>query len=397
MRRALFALALAAGVLVLLLWAARVDWHAPISPAAQRVFNGSEFAAVFGKGTAQSGRLHMDAAAEDFSSLQSVTLRNLAARDFSTLRYRFENFPRTLELSLVFRTSEAPDDVRTISLPWPGDGVASFDLSHVEAWQGDIIELGFAQFATGQLVPAELGFKPFDLVDMELWSPSWRGDLAALATDWFGAWPWSQRSVHALGREGDAPHARSAVLVIALGAGIAIGLAMLLLGLRGQRLLVVAGICIALAWIALDLRWQTGLAQRLLSTRALYAGLDWPQRSRIVGDGEILQAADELKTILQGEPAKTRILLEARSGYEWLRLVWHSLPLNVTGLQLAATFGASLPENCVIVFYDDDTWTTNPALRKLLAHSERITSVQSLHKSGFEASRLVVFRFHHGH
>ncbi|MEP7043614.1 MAG: hypothetical protein ABI843_11165 [Dokdonella sp.] len=397
MRRALFVLALAASWWVLLLWAADVDWRAPIMPTTQRAFSGSEFAPVFGKGVARSGNLHLDSAAEDFSSLQSVGLPNLEARDFTTLRYRFADFPRTLELSLVFRTAQAPDDVQTISLPWPGDGESSFDLSHVDKWRGAIIELGFAEFATGQVVPPELGFRPFDLVGAQLWSPSWRGDLGALMTDWLGAWPWSQRSVHALGREGNSPRAHSEVLVAALAAAFAIVWAAMLLGLRGQRLLTTALVFAALAWIALDLRWQAGLVQRLLATRTLYAGLEWPQRARIVGDSDILQAADEVRQILHDEPANTRILVDAGSGYEWLRLVWHLIPLNVAGYPLARMLGAALPENCLLVFYDNDAWRSNPDLRKLLASSQRVTSAASLHVSGFEGSRVVVFRFHHAH
>ncbi|HEY0231497.1 MAG TPA: hypothetical protein VGC55_09610, partial [Dokdonella sp.] len=151
MRRALFVLALAASWLLLLLWAGGVDWRTPVVPAAQRAFSGGQFQLVFGKGSLRDGHLHVDAAAEDFSSLQSVALPNLDARQFTTLRYRFADFPRTLELSLVFRTAEAPDDVQTISLPWPGEGESSFDLSHVDKWRGTIIELGFAQFPTGQV------------------------------------------------------------------------------------------------------------------------------------------------------------------------------------------------------------------------------------------------------
>jgi len=395
MRRALFVLALAASWLLLLLWAGGTEWRTPIMPQTQRAYAGSEFQSVFGSGSVRGDQLHLEAAAEDFSSLQSVALPNLDARQFTLLRYRFADFPRTLELSLVFRTAEAPNDVQTISLPWPGERESSFDLSHVDKWHGTIIELGFAQFAIGQVVPPELGFRPFALVGAQLWSPSWRGDLGALMTDWLGAWPWSQRSVHALGREGDTPPAQSPVLVAGLAATIAVLWLAVLLGLRGQRLLTAAIVCAALAWIALDVRWQAGLVQRLLATRTLYAGLDWPQRARIVGDSDILLAADEIRRILHDEPANSRILVDAGSGYEWLRLVWHLLPLNVAAYPLARTFGASLPENCLLVFYDNDSWMTDPAMRKLLAASQRVTATASLHASGFEGSRVAVFRFHH--
>ncbi len=395
MRRAAFVVAVAASWLVLLLWAADVDWHAPISPDTNRTFAGSDFRAVFGTAEPRDGALHVDSAGDDFSALQSIAVPSVDAAMFPILRYRFAHFPRTLELSLMFRTAEHPDDVQTISLPWPGKGVSTFDLSHVEAWKGTIIELGFAQFATAHNVPPELGFKPFDLRDVRLWSPSWRGDLAALATDWLGAWPWSQRSVHALGREGDVRGARSAVLVVAIAAALAIAWAAALLGLRGRRLLFTTAAAVALSWLALDLRWQSGLVHRLLAARTLYQGLPWPERERIVGDSEIVDAADELRALLNGSPKSSRILVAAGSRYQTLRLIWHLLPLNVGEFALTKVVGVAMPEGSVIVFFDNDAWRENASVRALLAHSQRMHASAALHADGFDDQRLVVFRYHH--
>jgi hypothetical protein len=394
---AIFVVAVLASWLALLFWAAQTDWRSPLAPVTERAFHGNEFHAVFGTGAAHGSHLHVDSAGEDFSALQSTAPAQLAAADFSILRYRFKHFPRTLELSLLFRTAENPGDVQTIALPWPGAGVSSFDLSRVATWRGTIIELGFAEFATAQNVPPELGFKPFDVVGVKLWPPSWRGDLGALATDWFSAWPWSQRSVHALGREGEAPHSRSAVLFAALAAVVAIGWAIVLLGLRGRRLLLVTITCAALAWLALDLRWQAGLVQRLLATRTLYAGVAWPQRARIVGDSDIEQAADELKARLLGKTAPTRILVDAGSRFEMLRLVWHLLPLNVGELVQAVPLGVALPDDCLIVFLDSDAWQSDPAIRTLLAHSQRVKASGAALANGFDSSRLVAFRYRHAH
>lgn len=397
MRRAAFVVALAASWFFLLLWAAGADWHAPVSPDTSRAFDGNRFHAVFGTAEPRGSALHVDSAGEDFSSLQAVAVPNVDAAMLPILRYRFGDFPRTLELSLMFRTAEHPDDVQTISLPWPGKGVSTFDLSHAQAWQGTIIELGFAQFATAHNVPAELGFKPFDLRSAQLWSPSWRGSLAALATDWFGAWPWSQRSVHALGREGEARGAQSAVLAVVLAAALAIAWAAVLLGLRGRRLLVMGIATVALAWFALDLRWQSGLVHRLLLTRTLYAGLPWSERERIVGDREILDAADEVRALLRSAPAPSRVLVAASSRYQALRLIWHLLPLNVGEFEVAMASGATLPEGGVIVFLDNDAWHDDAAVRALLAHSQRVHAAGALHADGFDEQRLVVFRYHHAH
>jgi hypothetical protein len=391
---AAFVVALAASWFALVLWAAGADWSDPLSPATEHAFGGDAFREVFGKAVAHDGRLAVQETAPDFSTLQSIEV-NLDAAESNTLRYRFEHFPRTLELSLVFRTAEAPDDVQTVSLPWPGEGTATFDLSHVENWRGTIIEVGFAEFSTAQLVPTARGFAPFELGDVALWSPSWRGDIAALVTDWFGAWPWSQRSVHALGREGDAPRAHSAILFVALAVFIAIVWSMVLLGLRGRRVATIALACAAIGWFMLDLRWQAGLAQRLLATRTLYADMAWPQRERNVGDSELLRVADEIRELLHDEPTSTRILVQSGNGYSLLRLVWHLLPLNVGSFWHAKQYESLLPENSVIVFYASDAWYTDPVLRKLLARSKRIGPRATLQADGFEGRQLVIFRYHH--
>lgn len=397
MRRAGFVVALAVSGLLLLAWAAGVDWRSPPTPSAERTFPGSRFRAAFGRAQPEGQRLRVLQEAGDHSALQVTVLPQLDAQRFPILRYRFEDFPRTLELSLTFRTAASPDDVQTVSLPWPGTGTATFDLSRVEAWKGSIIELGFAQFATGQLVPPEHGFAPFMLDRAELWSPSWRGDLAALATDWFGAWPWSQRSVHALGREGGASGAHSPVLVAALAVAVVLFWSMLLLRMRGRRaigVLVGAGL---VAWLALDLRWQVGLVERLLATRALYGGHDWAERARRVGDSDIQRVAEALKDMLREEPAQRRILVYAESGYSLLRMIWHLQPLNVAPFWHAAGFGKSLPEGTLVVFFGSDAWRTNPSVQRLLEDSERLYGPGVIHADGYDEVPAVVFRFRHAH
>jgi len=397
MRRTAFWFVLATNWLVLLLCAARIPWRAPLLPQQERTYAGSRFVSVFGRGAVDASVLHVEAAAKDFLNLQSTALPELDARDFTTLRYRFAHFPRTLELSLVFRTAEAPDDVRTIALPMPGSGTSSFDLSRIEGWRGTIVELGFAEFATGQLVPPERGFAPFDLVEAELWSPSWRGALDALVTDWFGAWPWSQRSVHALGRESEAPGARSIVGFVALAIAALLFWSVVLLGARGGQLAGIGIAGLALGWFALDLRWQSGLVQRLLAARTLYADARWPDSARIVGDSDVVAAADELRELLSDEPASTRILLQADTQYLSLRLAWHLLPMNSAPLRTALQAQTPLPDGCIIASYRSEAWHEDPALRRLLAASERLWPNAAIHVGDFESHRLVVFRYRRVH
>jgi hypothetical protein len=336
MRRVAFALAVLAGWLIIVLWAAGVRWSSPISPAERHEFAGKDFIVVFGSGAADAERLRVESAGADYTSLQSLALNGLDAADFPVLRYRFADFPRTLELSLVFRTADDPGDVHTIALPWPGTATGTFDLGKVPAWQGRIVELGFAEFPTAQLVPPAQGFKPFEIVETGLWSPSWRGDLAALATDWFGAWPWTQRSVHALGRDTDTPRARSLIVCVALAASIVLLALATFFGWRDRRIVLAAAGVAAAGWLMLDVCWQIGLWGKLQTTRAVYANLSWTERERTVADTDIVEAAETLRTMLRDEPAQARILVHSGNGYELLRFIWHLLPRNAAAYAYAA-------------------------------------------------------------
>ncbi|HET7924448.1 MAG TPA: hypothetical protein VFL30_06085, partial [Rhodanobacteraceae bacterium] len=180
----------------LLGWASEAPLSAPFQPAERMRFAGSDFHVVLGAAVENGKRLGINAVGTDHMALQSVTLEApLDAASFPVLRYRWQDFPRTLELSFVFRRADQPGDVHTITLPPAGAYPAYFDLSSTEEWRGQIIEAGFAEFPTAQLVPADIAFRPFSLVESELWSPSWRGSLGTLGTDWSAYRPWALMSV----------------------------------------------------------------------------------------------------------------------------------------------------------------------------------------------------------
>jgi hypothetical protein len=396
MRRIAFVLALLAGWTILVLVAARVDISAPFAAAEQRAFRGNDFTAVFGTASVVDERLDVSAPGDGYTSLQSLHPPDIDAEQFPTLRYRFADFPRTLELSLVIRTADNPEDI-AIALPWPGDRVQTFDLSRVPEWRGRIVEIGFAEFPTAQVVPPAQGFKPFAIVEAGLWSRSWRGDLAALATDWFAAWPWTQRSVHALGRDTDTPGApMSLVIAIALAGGFAIVCAALLFGRRARPLATAGAIALAVAWLVLDVAWQFGLWGRLETTRAVYAKLSWNQRERTVADTDLVALADRLRVMLRKEPENARVLVytDAASGYELLRFVWHVLPRNI-GL-LANSAGDPLPNGAIIVFLRSDAWRTNESFRRLLATSQRLITPVTIHADSFEDEPIVAYRYRRG-
>ena len=396
MRRIAFVLALLAGWTILVLVAARVDPSAPFSAAEQRAFRGNDFTAVFGTASVVDERLDVSAPGEGFTSLQSLHPPDIDAEQFPTLRYRFADFPRTLELSLVIRTADNPEDI-AIALPWPGDRVQTFDLSRVPEWRGRVVEIGFAEFPTALVVPPAQGFKPFAIVEAGLWSRSWHGDLAALATDWFAAWPWTQRSVHALGRDTDTPGApMSLVLAIAIAGVFAVACAVFFFGRRARALATSSAIALAVAWLVLDIAWQFGLWGRLETTRAVYAKLSWNQRERTVADTDLVALADRLRVMLRNEPQTARVLVygDATSGFELLRFIWHVLPRNI-GL-LVNTAGDALPNGAIIVFLQSDAWRTNDTFRRMLSSSERLITPVTIHADGFEDEPIVAYRYRRG-
>jgi hypothetical protein len=331
-RAGVYVFALFAGTFLLLFFAADASWHMPLQPAHRITLHGADFSVISGAGAQDEDALNIGSVGDDDNAVQTIALDHVGADDYPVLRYGFENFPRTLELSLIFRRADTPGDVHAIALPRPENGTKSYDLRTIPAWRGDILEVGFAEFPTAQLVAKGHGFHPFNLMQAELWSPSASGVVSALLTDWFTHWSWSMRSVSALGRDIDTPRKFSLVLALAVWSVIAFLLGMLILHWRGRHIGVGAFVCIAAAWLLLDMNWQSGLFWKNGLTRDMYAGKSWDERSRMIADAPLLDVAVHVRESMHAQPANTHVLLADDSPYELLRLVYHLLPANVAPL-----------------------------------------------------------------
>lgn len=391
-RFAAFVVAVAASWLLLVLWAAGAGWSTPPLPQAKRELAGRDFQPVFGTAAVEDGRLRVTAAAEDQSALQSTALANVVGEELPILRYRFEDFPRTLELTLVFRTAEQPDDVQTIALPWPGDGESGFDLSRVAAWRGTIIELGFAEFATAQLVAPERGFAPFTLVSARLESDSWLGRVRALLTGWSLLTPWQLISVSAIGPSeiGDSsPHAPRLPLVLALALGLAGIGARILLGVSGRRLGYGLLVAAALAWVAADAAWLRSLAYKRSVDRDVWGDLPLAQRQDRVFDAGLRDAATHLKELLVNEPATTRVLVDADSPHDVLRLIYLASPLNLGAYGELALAGGRIPVpvGTVLVRYGDGS-RLRPAGNRLRIGKQNVRVRAMEEHEGFAVYRV---------
>lgn len=265
----------------------------------------------------------------------------------------------------MFRRAEDPGDVHTVTLPPAGSHPGYFDLSEVPEWRGRIVEIGFAEFPTAQLVPADTAFRPFALLEAELWSPSWRGSLGALGSDWSAYRPWALMSVSALGPDAPWPHKPTPVVVLTIGLAASVVLASLVLH-RHRRWLGVS-LCFALAggWLALDLRWLGEFADRHALTRELFAGKPWRERAAIEPDTALMDGAARVRAWLARQPPDAHLLVAAPTAYDMLRLAYHLLPSNVAPIDAEMlTHAAARP--ALLLVYDDPDWTFDAEHGRLL-------------------------------
>jgi hypothetical protein len=331
LRMALLAALVLSCWLLLLVIAARVAVDAPLQPGQRLRHAGADFVVIAGAGAGIEGDrlLNIAAIGDQRMAVQSLTFAQpIDADAWRLLRYRWQSFPRTLELSFMFRRADAPADVQTVTLPPAGRFPAYFDLAEVPAWRGRISEIGFAEYPTAQLVPDDVAITPFALAEVELWTPSWRGSLGALATDWLAYRPWALMSISALGPDAPWPHKRSPVIALAAGLGLAAVLARAFTRHRRRGLASMLCIAVAAGWILLDLRWLWELNQRHALTRELHEGRGWVERAERVPDRQLVAVAALVRELHARAAPATRVLVAADNPYSMLRLGYHLLPLN---------------------------------------------------------------------
>ena len=362
MRGALWLAASLAGWLLLLVLAAGASLQDPLQPERRLRHAGSEFAVIAGAGAGIEGDrlLNVAAIGSGRMGVQSLMFEPpIDASAFTLLRYRWRAFPRTLELSFMFRRTDAPGDVQTITLPPAGTFPAYFDLSDVPAWDGRISEVGFAEYPTAQLVPVDVAIEPFALSEVELWTPSWRGSLGALASDWLAYRPWALLSISALGPDAPWPHKPSAVVVLAIGLAGSALLARAAYGRRTGGIGVRLCLALAIAWVLLDLRWLRDLGQRHALTQQIHGGRSWDERASLVPDRQLAAAAERVRALHANVAGAPRVLVAADTPYSTLRIAYHLLPLNAASASGLATprSGDGFGAPTWLVAYDASAWT----------------------------------------
>lgn len=340
-------------------WAAGVSWRSPWTAREHLRLPGREFQIRFGQSPGNTGGLAVSALGDDGTGLQTIQLPRVRADKYPVLRYRVVGFPSTLEFALIFRRRDAPNDVQTISLPPPGNVEVAVDLSRFEQWQGEIIELGFAEYAAAQLVPpsAAVSFEPFRIEEIQLDTPSWGVMVPRLVSDWFGYRPWSLQSINTIG-PGRGMLGHSWMLpVFAIGALASWLAAWIVLGWsRARAMKSMCAVAIG-AWIILDLRWFDDLIDKHKVTEEVYAGKPWALRAVLQPDEATLVAAKETAKIA-AEQRVARVLVHSDSSYTLLRMIYFLLPLNTAPLEqtLSDAPGVALPDDALVAVYGSE-WT----------------------------------------
>ncbi len=268
-----------------------------------------------------------------------------------------------------------------MTVPWPGDGWRSVDLRGIPAWQGDIIEFGFAEYATPQLVPSSVAFRPFRFDEAQLWSPSWRGGVAALSTSWFGYAPWALLSISALGPAIETVQAPSMTPFLFFGSAFSLLAAALILRWSRPRLLRHAIVTGLVLWALLDLRWLGDFHAKHELTENVYADKSWNEREPLVPDQDTVLAAEQVKTWLATQPPARRILVASDSTYTLLRMIYLLLPFNAAALPQAQAAARTLPHDALFLVYASTQWHHDPT-RGMLLGEGRAYPVEPVFESG---------------
>lgn len=361
---------------------------APLMPTDVVALDGRDFVPVIGRSQRHEHGLNISAMNLEEGALQVHGLNRLEAERFPILRYRFENFPRTLELALIFRTNERSDVVAVTIPPAIGGGDGTVDLSTVPDWRGHISEIGFAQYPGAQSVPPGAAFRSFTLAKAELWSPSWQGALTARLQDWLGTRSWVLMSLSALGPDSVFPSGRSFVIFVFFGVAGTVLLGVLILGWRDRRLVRAAALAALVGWLALDLRWLHGLHARHAATRDAYAGLTPVERQRQLPDQTLFDSAQKLRNALADEPLETRVFVDAGSDFERARLLYHLLPMNVAPMNMIRLETAVKQRGAIVVFYAKNRPTFDASSNALILGASRVPVIELFAHGPLRAYRI---------
>lgn len=357
MRRLAAALAILCWCILLLAAAAGIRPGDPWQPAQERVFPAADLHLITGVMEELQEGVRIDDLGGFGQGLQVWDADPAIDTDeFATLTYRTGDFSRNLELGLILRGQDDTDNVRTLTLPWPGQGPATVLLDGVPEWHGRITELGLTQYPLPALAPQDAELIPFTLHGVHLASSSISGRLRALANRWSAWTPWSMRSINLQSGSTFGPAIAAPNLFLPILVG---GIFLLLLAFRvlpGRRLRTLGFLALA-AWLLLDASWLSQLQRNHAAATELYGTADAAERAGLVADRPLLKRATELLEVLAQQPDDARVLYwtPGEAGMTAARLGYFLRPYNVA--PLAGVSPGLVPDGTLLLIDNNDgTW-----------------------------------------
>ncbi len=389
-RHMLAAGSVALWLLAVLLFGAGIDTGDHWQPQHEVVLDGQALRAISGSAAPTVDGLVVSDTGKFGQALQSWPLSQpMDAADHPILHYSVKDFPRGLELAFFFRTAADPDNVVSITLPWPDDSGASVNLANNPAWQGRITEVGLTEYALPGLVPDDYRFEPFTVHEIRLQERSITGLLDVLATR-CGAWlPWSSRSINLVTPGTIFSWHSSPTLLLALVLGGS-WLILIAFSRKRRQWLRLAVPLMLVSWLLLDVHWTSQLQRNHQLTSEMYAGMPWNERKHIVADHRLQERAGLMREALARQPADSRILFwtPTRSGFSMGRLGYFLRPWNVAPLPDGMD-GAGLPRGTLLMINNfDNSWVWH-ADRGVLQHGAQVFHGNLLwHEDGMMLLRL---------
>lgn len=371
-RTRLAATAIVLWALLVLAWSTGMrpgdPWHA----SQTRILDGHQLASIAGDGTPAGEGLRVSDLGPYRQALQSWQLDSpIDAGQTPVLFYRVHDFPRKLELALIFRTRQDPDNVHSVTLPWPPEGVSAIDLSILPDWQGEITELGFSEYPMPGQSPPDAEFAPFLIQGARVQSRSLAGLWQVSWTRWMGWNAWSMRSINANRASAPYPVRGSLNLMLALwlaGAGL-LALVFGLLRGRGGRVLLAA---VILAWLLLDVRWLSQMQRNHALAGVLFQDKPWSERSRLIADRPLQQRAELMSQVLARQQSGVHVLYWTPSQVDSVRLGYFLRPHNVAALPPGMD-ASDVPDGTLLLIDNQDmSWQWDAYHSRLSRSSYRI-------------------------
>lgn len=250
------------------LFAAGANWRAPLLPERVEQFDIRALQQFGSKQADGPGdAVWFTGADESARSLLMARDLQLAAEEWQFLVLRFARFPADLRVSLIWRSSEAPERLQSQVLARPGRQAAHVRLADIDGWGGTITELGLLVFPANLLAAETTAERRFALAGFSLESDSTGAALASLVTEVTAYRPWVGRSINTAGFEVASSRPYAMVMLVAVLVLIAGLAARLVLVPSVRRSWLPLGLALLVGWLVLDLHLLAQLFWRGEFTR----------------------------------------------------------------------------------------------------------------------------------